>query len=62
MKHIDVTVECPKCLLPMDVMLDATENPIFEESFHDKFKVCLNCDTVVHIAVTGNKKHKELPF
>jgi len=46
----------------MDMTLENTENPIFEEHYLDAFHVCPNCDCVIHASITGNKKHKDLPF
>ena len=57
-----ITIECPKCDIGMDMTLENTENPIFEEHYLDAFHVCPNCDCVIHASITGNKKHKDLPF
>ena len=57
-----ITIKCPKCKIGMDMNLEDTENPIFEEFYLDAFKSCPNCRSVIHASITCNKKHKELPF
>ena len=57
-----ITIKCPKCKIGMDMTLEETENPIFEEHYLDAFKSCPNCSTIIHASITGNKKHKDLPF
>jgi hypothetical protein len=59
MKH---PIICPGCKLEDTVELEETENPIFEEQCLDIFHVCKNCDKVLHIAITVNKKNKDMPF
>ena len=57
-----ITIKCPKCDIGMDIELESTENPIFEEYYLDAFKSCANCETVIHASITGNEKQTNLPF
>ena len=47
-------IKCPKCDLEIDFNLSKDPEPVFDVYYLSDERTCPNCETIIHLAVTGN--------